>query len=74
MFEFLSFPASGIDRERLVYKAREAEKIGLEFKDMTDDQKLAYVLGMQSGYYQGRREMKQSMLDRLTAAAVGFKP
>lgn len=74
MFAILSFPAEGAERMHLVDMAYKADVSGVRFESMSDEQKLAYILGMRAGYYQGRREMARTVVDNLTMAAVGFKP
>lgn len=66
----LDFPASGLHRMNILDEAAKP----FQFEDMTPEEKIAFVRGMDKGYYQGVREQAQQTIDRMTMALVGFKP
>lgn len=74
MLAALDFPASGFERMALLKNAENAQKIPFIWGELSDDQKLAYVLGMYRGYYQGKREQAQAAIDNFAASIIGFKP
>lgn len=70
MMESLDFPAHGYERMKLLTAAEKP----FQWDKMTDLEKVAFIRGMDKGYYQGMHKQARDAIDRFTLAIVGFKP
>ena len=71
MIEHLDFPASsGSERLNLIEEASKP----FSWDDLTHEGKVAFVRGMDRGYFQGMREQAKRTIDLFTQAIVGFRP